>query len=219
MAILRRTVSLCRLFFALGLGCVAATPAYGDLPTAPEVRAKVLGQPAAITVQPDKITLSGPRATQQLVISGRYADGNLRDLTHFAEVAVEAGDIATLDTDRFLRPKKNGTTHLIVKAGAHVVKIPVTVTDLDKPQPVSFRNEVIASLNVGGCNHGRLSRHSLGQERLQAVSLRGYDPAADYSSSPATCSAGAPIGCDPEASLMLQKALGRVPHEGGRASP
>src|SRR5207302_8480485 len=115
-----------------------AATAYADLPTTPEARAKVLGQPSAIAAQPDKITLSGPRAVQQIVITGRYADGNLRDLTHFADVAIEAADIAALDADRFRAPKKNGTTNLVIKAGNQTLKIPVTVVNLDKPQPVSF---------------------------------------------------------------------------------
>src|SRR5947209_11474507 len=152
-----RRVSLSRLCLALGLACLAAPgapSAPADLPTTPDARAKIVGQPAALIVQPDKITLKGPRATQQIVISGRYADGTLRDLTHVADVAIESQSVAMLDTDRFLSAHKNGTTNLVVKAGSHVVKVPVTVTDADKPQPISFRNEVVASLNVGGCNQG-----------------------------------------------------------------
>ena len=52
----------------------------------------------------------------------------------------------------FVPPKKNGVTALLVKAGGQTARVPVTVKDLDKPQPVSFRHELIAALNVGGCN-------------------------------------------------------------------
>src|ERR1700729_3497723 len=110
MATTRRRISLICLCLALGVGCLVAATARSDVPTAPEARAKVVGQPAGVVVQPEKITLNGPRATQQLVISGRYADGNLRDLTHFAEVTVEGADVVGIDAERFLTAKKNGTT-------------------------------------------------------------------------------------------------------------
>ena len=213
MMTIRCPASLSRLILVLGLGCIAA-PARADLPTAPDAPAKMVGQPAAVIVQPDKITLSGPRATQQLVITGRYANGNLRDLTHFAEVSVEAGDLVMLDTDRFVRAKKNGTTNLVIKAGPHVVKVPVTVSNLDKPQPVSFRNEVVASLNVGGCNQGACHGTPSGKNGFK-LSLRGYDPASDFIQLTHDVLGRRTDRLNPEMSLMLQKGLGRVPHEGG----
>jgi hypothetical protein len=214
MVTTRRPVSLARLFLALSLGCLAAGSARANLPTDPATRAKVLGQPATVIVQPDKIMLNGPRATQQLVINGRYADGNLRDLTHFADVSLEAGDIVALDADRFLRAKKNGTTNLVIKAGTQVVKVPVTVTNVEKPQPVSFRNEVIASLNVGGCNQGACHGTPSGKNGFK-LSLRGYDPASDYIQLTHDVLGRRTDRLHPEMSLMLQKGLGRVPHEGG----
>jgi hypothetical protein len=198
---------------ALVLGCLAA-PTRADLPTAPEAKAKVLGQPTEITVQPNNITLSGPRAVQQVVITGRYADGNLRDLTHFADVNVESAEVVAVDADRFITAKKNGTTNLVVKAGAHTVKVPVTVAKADQPQPVSFRNEVIASLNVGGCNQGACHGTPSGKNGFK-LSLRGYDPASDYIQLTHDILGRRTDRLNPVMSLMLQKALGRVPHEGG----
>jgi hypothetical protein len=203
-----------RLLLVLGLGCLAAVPARADLPTEPQARAKILGQPTTVVVQPDKVTLNGPRAVQQLVITGRYADGNLRDLTHFADLSIESADIVLLDTDRFLHPRKNGTTNLVIKAGTQVVKVPITVQNLDKPQPVSFRNEVIASLNVGGCNQGACHGTPSGKNGFK-LSLRGYDPASDFVQLTHDVLGRRTDRLHPEMSLMLQKGLGRVPHEGG----
>jgi hypothetical protein len=212
-----RRVSLSRLLLALGLACLAAPgapSAPADLPTTPDGRAKIVGQPTALIVQPDKIALHGPRATQQIVISGRYADGTLRDLTHLAEVAIEAGDVAMLDTDRYLWARKDGTTNLVVKAGKHTIKVPVTISDANKPQPISFRNEVVASLNVGGCNQGACHGTPSGKNGFK-LSLRGYDPAADYIQLTHDVLGRRTDRQNPLMSLMLQKGLGRVPHEGG----
>ena len=211
MVTTRRFLLSC-LSAVLGLGVVTAS-ARADLPTAPEARAKAIGTPSAITVQPDKITLNGPRSMQQIVISGRYADGNLRDLTHFADVTIEAADIVAIDGERNLSPKKNGTTNLVVKAGTHVVKVPITVQNFEKAQPISFRNEVIAALNVGGCNAGACHGTPSGKNGFK-LSLRGYDPSSDYIQLTHDVLGRRTDRLNPLQSLMMQKALGRVAHEG-----
>jgi hypothetical protein len=48
------------------------------------------------------------------------------------------------------------------------------------------------------------------------LSLRGYDPAADYAQLTRDALARRTSINNPDASLILQKALGRVPHEGGQ---
>src|SRR6516165_6329306 len=76
-------ISLMTLLAATGLAGAA-------IPTEPAARAKLVGQPLALLVQPESITLNGPRAMQQLVVTGRYADGSVRDLTPFCEFGVES---------------------------------------------------------------------------------------------------------------------------------
>ena len=66
-------------------------PASAAVPADSAARNQVVGQPVALLVQPAAVTLAGPRAMQQLVVSGRYADGTLRDLTPFCELTARAG--------------------------------------------------------------------------------------------------------------------------------
>src|SRR5438445_13545150 len=66
-----------------------ATSLRAAVPTKPAERAKLIGQPAALIVEPATLTLSGPRATQQLVVTGRYADGSLRDLTPLCDISAD----------------------------------------------------------------------------------------------------------------------------------
>jgi len=89
---------------------------------------------------------------------GGEAFGNLyltekQGADEFSEEDEDAA-VAEVAADGYLVPKANGTTHLIVKAGGQTVKIPLTVKDVDKPQPVSFRNDVMAVLSKAGCNQG-----------------------------------------------------------------
>src|SRR5262249_31134801 len=64
--------------------------------------------------------------------------------------------------------------------------------------------------NSGAC-HGTPS----GKNGFR-LSLRGYDPAADYLQLTRDVLGRRTDRFDPDASLILQKALGRVPHEGGQ---
>jgi hypothetical protein len=174
----------------------------------------LVGQPAALVVQPASVILSGPRSVQQIVVTGGYADGSVRDLTPFSEFATEAADIVSIGSDGFVSPYHDGTTTVLVKAGGQTVRLPVTVQGLAKPQPVSFRHEMIAALNVGGCNAGACHGTPSGKNGFR-LSLRGYDPAADYLQLTRDMLGRRTDRLDPDASMIMQKPLGRIPHEGG----
>ncbi len=199
------------LFAALLLGLSAATAA-AAVPTDPQQRTALIGQPASLLIQPETITLTGPRSYQQVVVTGRYADGTVRDLTAFCDFACETPDLADPGAG-FVTPKKNGTGALVVKAGGQTARAPLTVKEYDKPQPMSFRREVIAALNVGGCNAGACHGTPSGKNGFK-LTLRGFDPAADYLQLTRDVFNRRTDRGSPDSSLMMEKALGRVPHEG-----
>src|SRR5262249_60695063 len=128
--------------------------------------------------QPTTILRNAPRAQPQLVVTAPYADGPARDLTAFADITLE-GDAVALNDEQVVLPKKNGAATVVIKAGGQTAKVPVNIRDIDKAQPVSFRNDVIAALNVGGCNSGACHGTPSGKNGFK-LSLRGYDPASDY---------------------------------------
>jgi hypothetical protein len=184
-------------------------------PPEPGARAELIGQPTALLVQPATVTLIGPRSRQQLTVTGRYADGSVRDLTAACELTCETADLLTLGEGAYLTPRKNGASTLLVKAGAQTVRVPVEVKDFDRPQPISFRHDLIAALNVGGCNAGACHGTPSGKNGFK-LSLRGFDPASDYIQLTRDVLGRRSDRLEPEASLILQKGLGRVPHEGGQ---
>ncbi len=208
----------CRRFLGAAISLLTALPAAAALPDEPAARSQVVGRPVALTVQPATLTFSGPRAMQQIVVTGRYADGTLRDLTPFCDLAAETPGVLEVGADGFLRPRKDGTTTLVVKAGGQAARVAVTVKDYTKPQPISFRHQMIAALNVGGCNMGACHGTPSGKNGFR-LSLRGYDPAADYLQLTRDVLGRRTDRLDPEASLIMQKALGRIPHEGGPRFP
>jgi hypothetical protein len=201
------------LSFVLVLTLSASASA--ALPTEAAQRAPFIGQPVGLVIQPDTIVLSGPRAMQQLVVTGRYANGSVRDLTPFCDFRLEAADLADLGPGGFLLPRKSGASTLLITAGTQTARVPVTIRDFEKPEPVSFHHQMIAALNVGGCNSGACHGTPSGKAGFR-LSLRGFDPAADYLQLTRDVLGRRTDRQAPEASLILQKALGRVPHEGGQ---
>lgn len=185
-----------------------------NLPEKQTDKATFVGQPVSLVVQPETIRLAGPRAMRQILVTGRYSDGSERDLTHFCELRVEASDLVKISRGGLLRPQKAGETALVLQAGERTARVPLVVTDLDQPQAVSFRHEFIAALNVAGCNAGACHGIPSGRGGFK-LSLRGYDPAADFIELTNSSQGRRVNRFDAEASLIWKKAMGHVAHAGG----
>ncbi|MDB5385465.1 MAG: hypothetical protein JWM11_1111 [Planctomycetaceae bacterium] len=183
-------------------------------PQKPDEIAAFIGQPISLLVQPETIRLSGPRAMQQLLVTGRYADGSERDLTRVSVLKFDNPEFATISPGGFLQPLKTGQTTLVAQAGGQVARVSVTVENFDQPVPVSFRRDFIAALNVAGCNAGSCHGIPSGRGGFK-LSLRGYDPAADFLELTHASMGRRTNRFDPDTSLILKKGLGEVPHEGG----
>src|SRR5580704_11648891 len=84
----------------------------------------------------------------------------------------------------------------------------------DEPRPVDFRTDVIAALSRAGCNSGNCHGSPQGKNGFR-LSLRGYDPTLDFMTLTRQDGGRRTNKVSPEDSLVLLKALGRVPHQGG----
>lgn len=206
--------TLFRTLLPLLAGLCFLQPVHAAVPTEAEARNALIGSPSELIVQPTAVTLVGPRARQQMLVSAKYADGSVRDLTPVCTISCES-DVASVDATGYLSAMKNGSSSLVIKAGTKSVKIPITVKDIEKPTPVSFRNEVIGALNVGGCNSGACHGTPSGKGGFK-LSLRGFDPEADFLQLTRDVLGRRTDRQDADASLILLKGLGKVPHEGGQ---
>lgn len=86
--------------------------------------------------------------------------------------------------------------------------------DVVREAPVEFLTDVMPILAKVGCNAGTCHGAREGKNGF-ALSLRGYDPAADYRALTDDLAGRRVNRARPEASLMLLKASGGVPHGGG----
>jgi len=83
------------------------------------------------------------------------------------------------------------------------------------PRTPEFVNDVIPVLTRAGCNSGACHGALAGKGGLK-LSLRGYDPDADYHALALQALGRRTNPREPAASLMLLKATKAVPHGGGR---
>jgi Protein of unknown function (DUF1549)/Protein of unknown function (DUF1553) len=83
-----------------------------------------------------------------------------------------------------------------------------------RAEPVSFRQEVMPVLSRAGCNQGACHGNLNGRGGFK-LSLRGEDPAADRAGLTRDMLARRTDPLRADASLILRKATGLVPHEGG----
>src|SRR5438132_10058042 len=74
---------------------LASSAARAAIPADPAKRAAVVGMPAALQVQPAALTLIGPRAMQQIVVTARYADGEVGGVIQLCDFRVVWHDAAS----------------------------------------------------------------------------------------------------------------------------
>jgi hypothetical protein len=197
---------------AILCGLLVATCASAE--TAPAERQALIGQPSQVTIGPESPALVGRRATRQLVVTGRYADGSVRDLTRSLEWTSLDPSVAIVSDHGQVVPRGNGTATIVARHGSVEVYATVKVDRMDRPSPVSFRRDVIPAFSQAGCNTGACHGTPTGKGGFR-LSLRGYLPDQDFLTLSREIGGRRinPLAAD--TSLLLAKPLGEVPHEGG----
>ncbi len=176
--------------------------------------APLLAQADTLAVYPETVVLSHERDPERLVVVRTRDDGVTLDVTHEAVLQFAQEGLARWGDDYRLYPQADGETQLTVVHGDLSASLTVTVANAGVVPPRSFRNDVLPALMAGGCNGGGCHGSAQGKNGFH-LSLFGYDPPNDYLSLTREMRGRRMNPALPEASLMLQKPLGEVPHEGG----
>ena len=177
----------------------------------------------ALRVFPPAVQLDSARDIQRIVVQGERADGVTLDLS--AEATVSVGDAALLHVEPadaaagrlvpVLHPRANGETSLTVTCRGLTSEVPVRVASATTKPPLSFRLDVMPVFARGGCNMGSCHGAARGKDGFR-LSLFGFDPAGDYQRITREMPGRRIDLGDPAASLLVQKAIGAVPHTGGK---
>ena len=167
-----------------------------------------------IMVLPPSVELTGPEVRQQLIAEGSLAN-HQEDWTSSAEWSSSDPKIAVVDEHGIVRPVGDGEAKISVRAKGIRASIDVRVKNSHAPFTWSFRNQVIPVMTKMGCNQGACHGALAGKNGFK-LTLRGYDPDADYDTLTRS-SVGRRVSLtDPAASLIVAKPSFAIPHGGGK---
>ena len=167
-----------------------------------------------LRVFPKEISLTTNRDFQTLVVQGAYDDGLTRDLTSQAKFEIKDPKIVGNEGHRFV-PKADGETELTVTVAGKSVTVPVKTAKAGEDRPVSFKLDVMPVLTKSGCNTGSCHGAARGKDGFN-LSLFGFDPNGDHFRITREQPGRRIDLAVPEASLLVEKAVGAVPHTGGK---
>jgi hypothetical protein len=171
--------------------------------------------PERLSIEPPSTVLDGRRATAQLIATGHYADGSVRDLTREVSWTSAGPSIVTVHPGGRIEPRGDGQTEVCARIGSSEQKTTIRVQSARKAHPIEFANEVLPALTKAGCNQGACHGTPAGKNGFR-LSLRGYNAAIDFESLARENGARRTNAFQPEASLILLKGTGLAPHEGGK---
>ena len=171
-------------------------------------------QPATLRVRPEAVSLTWRRDFQRVVVQRVRADGVTEDVSTLAEWTLADPTIAAREGDT-LTPLADGETTLTVSVDGLSADVPVTVAEAAGKRHVRFASDVVPIFSKSGCNNGSCHGAARGKDGFN-LSLFGFDPDGDYHRVTRE-QAGRRINLAvPEASLLVEKAVGAVPHTGGK---
>lgn len=178
--------------------------------------APAVGAPAPerLAALPASVTLTGPGATQQLVIEAARDGRMTGDRTARARFRSSNPAVAAVEPGGMVRALGDGAAVVVAAVEGREVRVPVRVSAARRPAVVRFSNHVLPVLTKSGCNSGACHGASAGKGGLK-LTLRGYDPAADHATLTRQAWGRRVVPQAPEQSLLLQKPTMGVPHAGG----
>ena len=211
---MHRTLLVCCAILSLAL---YTTGSYADA-----AKPQGLGDPGqlqSLRVEPNSenkgFMLNSRDARQQLLVTGVYSSGQLRDHTHKATFKSNPAGIVEIDSDGLVTPLKDGDVSVSVSSGGKTGTVKVKVTGISHQTPINFPNQIVPIFTKLGCNSGGCHGKASGQNGFK-LSLLGFYPKDDYEFLVKEVRGRRLFPAAPEQSLLLRKAVGRSPHGGGK---
>jgi len=169
---------------------------------------------ASIEAFPKSVTLESAADFHRVIVIAKFKDASTHDITRQSKLTLADPALASL-SGTTLTPKQDGATTLKIDYRGFSAEVPVTVKDAALARPISFQLDVMPVITAAGCNTGSCHGSARGQDGFH-LTLYGYDPKGDHFRL-TTEMAGRRINLAlPEDSLLVTKAVGDVPHTGGK---
>lgn len=168
----------------------------------------------SIAVYPPTVHLNTSADFQHVIAVATRDDGITLDVTDQVQWSLDDTALAAFDAYR-LSPLKDGSTSLRAVWNGHQALVPVEVHSATADRPISFHLDVMPVLTRTGCNTGSCHGAARGKDGFM-LSLFGYDPKGDHHRITREIGFRRINLARPEHSLIYEKAVGAVPHTGGK---
>jgi len=172
-------------------------------------------KPAKLLVYPSAIELRGARDEHRLFVTAVMSGGSQIDVSDSAHFLSKQPKIVSVSTNGVCRPIADGTAQISVGYAGRTESVSVTARDSTLISKPSFRRDVLPVLTKSGCNAGGCHGKLAGQNGFK-LSLRAFAPDWDYGWLTTEVQSRRIDYAFPDESLILLKATGQVPHEGGQ---
>lgn len=160
-------------------------------------------------------TIVGRGQRLQLIVSASYDSGQIRDWTRKVKYEVSPAGVLTVDQQGRVTALTDGTATIRVSGeGDLAAEVTLGIEQFNNPPPTNFPNRITPIFTKLGCNGGGCHGKSGGQNGF-SLSLLGFEPAEDYVYLVKEGRGRRVFPAAPDKSLLLQKAIGRLPHGGG----
>ena len=150
---------------------------------------------------------------RQVLLTGEVA-GRQTDLTRKAGFRSTNPQVAEVDGQGRITARAAGTAQVLGAIGLREVALTVEVESPAQPTPPTFEHDIQPLLARFGCNSGACHGKASGQNGFK-LSLLGFDANSDYAAIARDAFGRRAWPGDPDGSLLLTKAIARVPHGGG----
>ena len=164
-------------------------------------------------ILPEMIDLRGREAIQHVLVQRSEEGVFVGEETSAVLTSDKPGTVEVIDGVLYARG--NGTATITAKAGDRTATRQVEVSGFDAPFEWSFSGHVMPVLTRQGCNMGACHGAVAGKGGFR-LSLRAYDPPADFYHITREARGRRVEMSDPAKSLILTKPTMAVPHKGGK---
>lgn len=167
-----------------------------------------------LRLEPASLTLASARDSRKVLVLGVRPDGSVVDVTSEAHWTLPTNGVSQ-GADRYFTAGAPGEFSAQAEVGTLRASLPIKVSGIEVPA-VDFVRDVEPILSRAGCSAGTCHGSAKGKNGFK-LSLRGYDPEFDYQALIDDLSGRRFNRVNVDESLLLQKPLGEVPHEGRQA--
>ncbi|MBM4076640.1 MAG: DUF1549 domain-containing protein, partial [Planctomycetes bacterium] len=168
----------------------------------------------SLSVYPSDINLTTSKDRQLVVVQAVQADGITRDVSMNATWTLANPALCRQEGTTFY-PVADGQTELKVEYAGKALSVPVKVEQATQPRPISFKLDVMPVWMKTGCNTGSCHGAARGKDGFR-LSLFGFDPDGDFLRITRELPGRRIDFGVPDTSLLVEKAIGVVPHTGGK---